>query len=374
MNGSQTQLGAFVLGMHRSGTSAVTRTINLLGVPLNDRADWVPALGQDNLAGYWESASLYKVNDEILAALEGSWDVPPRFEPGWPRDPRLDWLRASAPDLCSAVLRANQWVWKDPRNCLTLSFWLDVLDVTPVFVLAHRSPVEVALSLMRRNAIPLSHSFALWERYVRSSLDAVAGRSTYVLDYARLLEDSTGVAADLRCFLASAGFDVLDADGNALRTFLSSELRHSSFPDVSSWAQFGVSPEQCALHDSLSSVAGAHQAFAPIDPGPETLATEALFQRLRTEREAVRTLEATVSTLRHVQERLGQLDDRLGLVEDYLANLTALQHRVDALERCTALRLLTAPGRLRSRISQRLRERPLDVEDGHADSVRVVDR
>src|SRR5438094_4158341 len=71
-------LAAFVLGMHRSGTSAVTRVINLLGVPLNVRADWLPETPQDNPRGFWESASLLEVNDAILATFGGTWMEPPR--------------------------------------------------------------------------------------------------------------------------------------------------------------------------------------------------------------------------------------------------------------------------------------------------------
>src|SRR5438874_413152 len=34
-------VGVFVLGMHRSGTSAANRVINLLGVPVNSPTDWL---------------------------------------------------------------------------------------------------------------------------------------------------------------------------------------------------------------------------------------------------------------------------------------------------------------------------------------------
>ena len=62
--------GVYVLGMHRSGTSATARLIHLLGVPINVPEDWLePA--PDNPKGYWESAALVDFNDELMAALGG---------------------------------------------------------------------------------------------------------------------------------------------------------------------------------------------------------------------------------------------------------------------------------------------------------------
>jgi hypothetical protein len=380
INGARTAT-AFVLGMHRSGTSAVARVINLLGVPLNVRPDWTPVNPQVNNAGFWESASLTDMNDEILAKLDGSWQAPPHLEDGWPSDPRLDILRTTAPRAFQAAFPTGQSVWKDPRNCLTLPFWLDVLDVTPAIVLVHRSPVEVALSLLRRDALPINHSLALWERYVRSSLGVAAALPTYVVDYPRLLDDPIGSATELQHFLASVGFDVVEPDEAALRSFLSPELRHSSFPDPDAWPPFGVSPEQCVLHAALSSAAGPHEALAALDIGPETVATEVLFQRLQVEREAARRLEASTRLLQEVHEQLNEVRQAVGLLEAQVANLpisqhahaertalrdhaAALEHRLDAVERSTALRLLTAPGRLRTRIGQRFRNEDRGADDG----------
>jgi hypothetical protein len=56
--------------MHRSGTSALTRVLNLLGagLPLN----LLPA-DEHNAAGYWESCDLVFIHDEMLQAAGTSW-------------------------------------------------------------------------------------------------------------------------------------------------------------------------------------------------------------------------------------------------------------------------------------------------------------
>jgi hypothetical protein len=64
--------GVAVLGMHRSGTSAAARVVNLLGVPLLASDDLLPADGV-NPRGYWESERLLRANDELLEAAGGSW-------------------------------------------------------------------------------------------------------------------------------------------------------------------------------------------------------------------------------------------------------------------------------------------------------------
>ena len=56
--------GVMVVGMHRSGTLAVTRVINLLGVPLG-RADYIYSAG-DNPSGHRESRTLCALYDMIL--------------------------------------------------------------------------------------------------------------------------------------------------------------------------------------------------------------------------------------------------------------------------------------------------------------------
>lgn len=69
------EMPVLVLGMHRSGTSALTRCINLLGVPLGVADDLMPT-GEANPRGYWESASLTRVSGELV------WSPSDDFETG----------------------------------------------------------------------------------------------------------------------------------------------------------------------------------------------------------------------------------------------------------------------------------------------------
>ena len=55
-----------VLGMHRSGTSALTGMLHRLGVALGEHL--MPATN-DNPRGYWEHADIVKVHERLMAAL-----------------------------------------------------------------------------------------------------------------------------------------------------------------------------------------------------------------------------------------------------------------------------------------------------------------
>ena len=60
-----------VLGMHRSGTSAVTRGLKVLGVSLGETL--YGAMAGVNEKGFWEDIHLNALNVEMLDAIESDW-------------------------------------------------------------------------------------------------------------------------------------------------------------------------------------------------------------------------------------------------------------------------------------------------------------
>jgi hypothetical protein len=162
-----------VLGMHRSGTSSMAGALIRLGgtAPLN----LMPPT-EDNPKGYWESTLLMTLNDEILAAGGSHWQDWRQFDPT-----RIDAAAAFALKERARSAVAGEFgdarlaVIKDPRMCRLMPFWSLVFreadwSVRPVLQL--RSPLEVALSLNRRDGIPLGLGCHIWLRHV---LDAEAG-------------------------------------------------------------------------------------------------------------------------------------------------------------------------------------------------------
>ena len=279
-------LRVVVLGMHRSGTSAAARVVNLLGVPLGAAADQMPP-DSSNPAGHWESASISAWNDQVLEALGGSWLAPPVIDNGVWTKTEIKRLQPEALARFRTVHATEAWVWKDPRNCLTLPFWRPVLSPRPMIVLVFRDPLEVAASLCTRNGCAPLYGLALWERYVRAALRNAEGLPTFVLGYAQLLADPGGVAERLREFLGWAGL-APDADRlDAIRGFIDQTL-HRARADHDGIA---MSPAQAELARRLEALAGPHERLAAAVLPDETPHTEAMLGAKREPERRAREFE-----------------------------------------------------------------------------------
>src|SRR6185436_11135917 len=132
-----------VLGMHRSGTSVVSKMLSLLGAYLGpEHRTMLPSA--DNPKGFWEHTGFVDINDEILTRFGGDWHNPPDFPDAWATLPQLEDLRKRAAEIIDREFRdAAVWSWKDPRTCLTIPFWQQILPEMQYLVCV-RDPVSVA--------------------------------------------------------------------------------------------------------------------------------------------------------------------------------------------------------------------------------------
>lgn len=275
-------VGVYVLGMHRSGTSTLTRMLNLVGVPLG-RGDDGFSPDRFNPRGYWESRRLTNFQDSLLARLGGSWAAPPPIEDGWERSVRLAEMAGRGRRIFRAVYGdAPLWAWKDPRTAITLPFWLRALRAKPVVVVIHRHPLEVASSLSARSGMPRTEALALWERYNRAILRNAASLPAYVTSYARIVADAPKEAAGLASFLQGVGVELpAEAQSAGVDSFVESSLRHSAYDDSDSSSEVELTTGQRALRDALVSLEGAHTPLPATTLPPEAPSVEAVFERRR---------------------------------------------------------------------------------------------
>ncbi len=188
-----------VTGMHRSGTSVLTRVLNLLGAEVGE--DLLKAQSEINARGFWEHQELVAINEALLTALGRKWyDFHPLPDNCW-TDEAVRGLQARARDFLSGAFpAANFAVLKDPRLCLTLPFWQEVARSRgwrPLVVLALRAPREVNASLCRRDPIDPVSADLLWLRYSADSERNSRKLLRAVLDYGALLDDWRPVVAHL---------------------------------------------------------------------------------------------------------------------------------------------------------------------------------
>jgi hypothetical protein len=143
-----------VLGMHRSGTSCLTGSLQQRGLFLgehNTRAPW-------NLRGNRESHDMWRLQEDILVRSGGSWDKPPETVEWRPEHVE------TARGLLAAHAEHPVWGFKDPRTVLTFEGWKRLVpDLEPVAIFRH--PLRVAQSLEARNKFPLEKSLSLWQIY-----------------------------------------------------------------------------------------------------------------------------------------------------------------------------------------------------------------
>ena len=150
-----------VLGMHRSGTSAMTRMLSLLGARLPTEL-LKPAA--DNKAGFWEPQKVANLNDEILQALDSDWDDVFAFRPREYLSNFDRFYLGRATELLEQEFDGSEViVLKDPRISVLTAFWdraLRELNYVPHYVVMVRNPLEVAESLRARNGFPRKSRFS----------------------------------------------------------------------------------------------------------------------------------------------------------------------------------------------------------------------
>jgi hypothetical protein len=216
----------FVLGTHRSGTSALTGLLKELGAGLP--TDLMPP-EPENPKGYWESVSIASANDQLLSTYGSSWRMNTVLPLDWTDlPPAIEWRQQLLDSLQQSSGSADFVVIKDPRFCNLirgLSYWLEDSSIDFSFALLIRHPFEVVKSLLSRQNFPIKkdESFFLWIKSVLESERATRSFSRIILIADDLFESPITVESELRDLLKNE--PVAASDHEAFR-FIDPTLRH----------------------------------------------------------------------------------------------------------------------------------------------------
>ena len=153
--------------MHRSGTSAATRLVNVLGPATCAPDDMVR--GPWNPSGHFESRSLMHLNNALLTQMgrRGGTRRPPAAGYDAVAERVTTTTRPGAAGLPPRPPR-SPWVWKDPRTSVLLPFWRATLG--PRLVVGGRraaTPSRWPGPCESRHGLSVAFGVALWERYNR---------------------------------------------------------------------------------------------------------------------------------------------------------------------------------------------------------------
>ncbi|MCM8738696.1 glycosyltransferase [Azospirillum sp. A1-3] len=264
-----------VLGMHRSGTSALTRAVNILGaaVPSN----LYPALPSNPL-GHWESNDLIALHDEILTSVGLAYDGLGPFPQAWFATEQAE---AMVGRLVAVLRRdfadAPLFVLKDPRICRLVPLWLRVLErfgAHPVFLVPIRHPFEVAGSLFKRNGFSREKSLLLWLRHMAEAEPATRAQERCFLTYDALLADWRTVLGQAGHALGITWPEPFDRVAGQMGKELSPVYRNNQAADDEQ-ALDAAAPWVAALYRALHSLVidpTDRQAWSAIDAVREALA------------------------------------------------------------------------------------------------------
>ena len=188
-----------VLGMHRSGTSALASALGCLGAGLP--RDPMPATA-DNPSGYQESRVIARFHNRLLESAGTRWNDDAPVPREWFDDPGRRADEAEAAALLATEFGGEEVVvLKDPRLCRLLPLWTRVLErgaIEPFAILALRDPREVARSLRARlddaafrpAAIAAEpRATLLWLRHLLDAERAARGLPRVAIAYPALVAD-----------------------------------------------------------------------------------------------------------------------------------------------------------------------------------------
>lgn len=219
-----------VLGMHRSGTSAVTRALQVLGVTLGDNL--LPPVANNNDTGFWEDVDLYELNVEMLGALGIDWHNIASIEFSDVEALRKKGYFLKAAELLQQKVSNASFAFgfKDPRTAKLLPFWKEIfshcqLDTSYVLTVHH--PLSVAKSLAKREGFDAEKSYLLWLGHVITSLVESAGERRMVVDYDRLIQSPD---RELNRIAECLDLEIDQAElGSYKSEFLDETLRHTVY-------------------------------------------------------------------------------------------------------------------------------------------------
>lgn len=229
---SSRRTAIIVLGMHRSGTSALARVLNILGCDLPENL--LPPSANDNDLGFWESKPLIDLDMQILESAGTRWDDWQPFNPGWLTSPRSTEFKSAALKIVAEEFgNSHFFVIKEPRICRFAPFWFDVLDDADVdvrIIIPIRNPVEVAASLAKRSGHEPAHSYLIWLRHVLDAECASRGRPRYFTSYDKLLTNWVKLVMDASAVLGITWPRFSEKARSEVAAFLSDKYRHHRAP------------------------------------------------------------------------------------------------------------------------------------------------
>ncbi len=215
-----------VLGMARSGTSAIASGLNALGVDfgqhlLQPDATW-------NAKGFWEDTDIvYKINRNALLVLQ---EEGMRIQPLDAHDEvKLAGLKQAAQQLIRDRMQSlSQWGFKDPRTARLLPFWQPIfaeLQLQEHYMIAVRNPLASAHSYQKVMGCDIEVGLLMWVMHLFNAIEGTHHKERLAVSYEIMLQQPREQLHRIKTFfqLAEVPAEKIDRYANE---FLDKKLRH----------------------------------------------------------------------------------------------------------------------------------------------------
>lgn len=371
---SSMRTGILVLGMHRSGTSVVTRILNLLGAALPRTLH--PA-GPGNETGHWEPDRLIGLHDRMLREAGGRWDDWRAFDPTVLGPVRLDYFRGEIARLLEEEYgQAPLFVLKDPRICRFVPLYEEIFAaacITPRFIQIVRNPLAVAASLGARDGMGEGFVELMWLRHVLEAEAATRGKTRAFVSYDTLLENWRAEVKHWARALDIAWPRSPKAAAGEIQAFVSRDHRHHAHTmsdlDAAAGTPAWIREAYAALlslvakpsdEEALAKLSRIHTEFDAFAPVLGDATFEELARRearlMKVHREAEDRAAKVRSEIERMRTAGGERDEETAALEERVAQLSQeIAMANTQLERLYSSRSwrATAPLRRLSRILMR---------------------
>lgn len=317
-----------VLGMHRSGTSAATRVLNLLGAHLGDRLLQPQA---DNTKGFWEHAEGVEIHERLLTSLGRTWHDFREMPEGWQHSKAgrlaLDGIKRL---IQAEMLNVRLWAIKDPRMCRVAPLWIEALGelgirVTALIVV--REPYEVGSSLLVRDGWPREHSYLMWCQHLLEAFRSTMQIPRAMLSYDQLMGDWLAHFTRIGNTIGVDWHEALLENAEQISSFISPAHRHHKV--VSSGDRRDLAPpcyldklyEACELTGSdgdwlrLSRLDTSYQDISPLFAHPISLLVQVNGQLSDSLRAIERTYGETTAQANDLRQLAVERIDRIHQLE-----------------------------------------------------------
>ena len=339
----QERYGVFVvLGMHRSGTSAMTRALQVLGISTGESL--IP-LGADNPKGFFEDAHVNALNIAMMRYLGQEWDSIAPFSESDATVLKGEGFASTALALLTDRLaKYPMFALKDPRIAKLMPFWssiFDSLDSETYYILMFRNPRSVKDSLMTRNGLLGEQSYLMWLQYIITSLLYTSGHNRLLVNYDDLIDAPAQV---LNRIAEQLGLTVNQQELHIFeRQFLETSLRHTVYD----------STELLQDEDAPRLVSDVFESLLSINASQGTLDDSSFLKEVEDWDLRLSELGPALRLANHFETNARQKDielNRLGVLATELS--TQIELLKTALERASDLEMRTHD--LEQRISQLL--------------------